>query len=87
METARAFAATGIARAEAVASAIANDGSSSVQPGLFDRRAHFAHAALKAAQDEASAAQSDRLAALRLSADLSATPPRLRLVLVPHRPV
>ena len=86
METARVFAAAGIARAEAVATAMGNDRSSAVQPGLFDRRTHFAQAALKAAQEDALAAQADRLAALRLGADLVATPPRLRLVLLPNKP-
>ena len=84
MAVARSFAATGAARAEAVAKSIENDGVFSIQPGLFDRRAHFAHAALKAAQDEALTAQADRKAELRLSAELVARPPRLRLVLVPQ---
>ena len=85
MAAARACAATALVRADAVATAIASDGASPVQPGLFDRRAHFAHSALRAAQDEASAAQADRIAALRLSADLVAARPRLRLVLTAHR--
>ncbi len=85
METARAFAAAGLERAEAVAHTIDGDSFSPIQPGLFDRRAHFAHAALQAAKDDASAAQCDRLAALRLSADLVVKTPRLRLVLVPHK--
>ncbi len=85
MATAHAFAATALARADAVATAIASDGASAIQPGLFDRRAHFAHSALKAAHDEATTAQADRMATLRLSADLVATAPRLRLVLMPRR--
>jgi superfamily II DNA or RNA helicase len=83
IESGCAFAAAGIARTEAVTRALADDFSSSMQPGLFDRRAHFAHAALEAARDEALASQADRLAALRLSAGLIAAAPRLRLVLMP----
>jgi superfamily II DNA or RNA helicase len=83
LETESAFAAAGIARTEAVVTAIANEDTSSIQPGLFDRRAHFAHAALDAARHEALASQADRRAALHLGTDLLATPPRLRLVLVP----
>ena len=81
---ARAFATTGIARADAIATSVENHGVSSMQPGLFDRRAHFAYAALKAAHDESLASQVDRMTSLRLSADLVARPPRLRLVLVPR---
>ena len=83
MATARAFAAAGIARAEAVAKAIENDGGSSIQPGLFDRRAHFAHAALAAARDDALESQAARIAELRWSAAVTARAPRLRLALVP----
>jgi len=84
MTLAAAFAATGLARAEAVATAVSHGGAASVQPGLFDRRAHFADAALRAALDEALTAQADRAAELRLSGDLTPHRPRLRLVLVPQ---
>ena len=85
MADAHACAATALTRASAVAAAIANDGSSPIQPGLFDRRAHFTHSAITAAHDEAAAAQARRIATLRLSADLVATAPRLRLILAPLR--
>ena len=81
---AQAFAAAGIARTTAIAKSIENHGVSSMQPGLFDRRAHFAYAALTAAHDESLASQADRLRSLRLSAELVAHPPLLRLVLVPR---
>src|SRR5205085_4265836 len=82
--TARAFAATALARVDAIAGAIENDGVRSMQPGLFDRRAHFAHAAMKAAHDEALAAQAERRRALRRGAELTAHPPHLRVLLVPR---
>jgi hypothetical protein len=82
---ARRFAHTGIARAGAIAGAIERDGMAASQPGLFDRRAQFADLAKKAAQDEALSAQAERRAELRLSADLTMTAPRLRLLLVPPR--
>jgi hypothetical protein len=78
-----AFATTGIAREEAVVRALENTGGSAIQPGLFDRRAHFAHAAAHAAHDETLTSHRERLAVWRLVADLSATAPRLRLVLAP----
>jgi hypothetical protein len=81
IEQARRFAHTGIARADAIGAAIGHEGESSVQPGLFDRRAHFADLAKKAAQDEALASLAERRTALRLNAELSAPAPRLRLVL------
>jgi hypothetical protein len=85
MRTARDFAATGIARADAICRSIERDGFSSMQPGLFDRRAHFAHRALNAVHDDALACQAARVAAQRSSAALTMREPRLRLVLVPHR--
>jgi superfamily II DNA or RNA helicase len=84
MEIARDFAAMGIARAEAVFTSIENEGAPPIQPGLFDRRAHFAHAALKAVRDDALASQVARAAELRSSAALTVQAPRLRLVLVPQ---
>jgi superfamily II DNA or RNA helicase len=86
VRTARDCAATGIARANAVARSIERDGVSSMQPGLFDRRAHFAHAALNAVREDALAHQAARAADWRASAELTMKAPRLRLVLVPRRP-
>jgi superfamily II DNA/RNA helicase len=84
MRAARAFAAAGLARSEAIATALERDDVATLQPGLFDRRAHVAHAALRAAQAEAVGAQTIRTAELRLSAEVSVCPPHLRLVLVPR---
>ena len=80
---ARAFADTSLRRAAAIAEAIGRDRMSPHQPGLFDRRADFAHAALRAAHADALASQAERINLLRLSADIVVSPPRLRLVLVP----
>ena len=80
---ARRFADTGIARVDAILKAIEQDRPSSVQPGLFDRRAHFAHLAQRAAHEEAMASQTERRTALSMSAELTTRAPRLRLVLVP----
>ena len=84
IDAARGLATAGIARGAAIARSIENEGLSSIQPGLFDRRAHFAYAALKAAHDESLASQADRMQLLRLSAEVVAQPPQLRLVLVPR---
>jgi len=84
MRAAQAFAAAGLARSEAIATALERDEVATLQPGLFDRRAHVAHAALRAAQAEAINAQAIRTAELRLSAEVSVCPPHLRLVLVPR---
>jgi hypothetical protein len=54
-----------------------------MQPGLFDRRAHFAQAALDAAQRRAVGMQAEHDADLKLRAEVAACPPRLRLVMVP----
>jgi len=80
----RQFCQTAIDRCEAVARAIANDRSSPSQPGLFDRRAHFAHAALQAAHQSALSAQQERATELRLAAEISVRPSQLRLVLLPR---
>jgi superfamily II DNA or RNA helicase len=85
IEIARHFAATGIARTEAIVRAIENEGASPIQSGLFDRRANFADAALKTVRDDALADQAARAAELRSSAELTVRTPRLRLVLVPQR--
>jgi superfamily II DNA or RNA helicase len=81
--TARAFADAGRRRATAIADNIAINRTSPHQPGLFDRRADFVHAALQAAHADAVAAQSERLNLLRLSADVVAGLPCLRLLLEP----
>ena len=78
---ARNFCETAIRRTEAIEQAIAHERVSPLQPSLFDRRAHFAHAALRAAMQDAVAAQEERRTELRLALNLSALPPRLRLVL------
>lgn len=82
IDGARRFAAAAVARAEAVARSIEQTSLTSMQPGLFDRRAHFAHAALTAAHDEALSAQRERQARLT-TGDVRPQPPRLRLLLVP----
>jgi hypothetical protein len=81
--SALAFAAVGRRRAAAIASAIENERLSLHQPGLFDRRADFAHAALHAAQVDALASQAERQDVFRQCANVAVSPPRLRLVLVP----
>lgn len=86
-QTATDFCQTAIDRSMAMGRAIAQRHVSPLQPGLFDRRAHFATAALQAAQREAVNAQAERQADLRRACQVSARPPRLRLVLVPaHEP-
>jgi superfamily II DNA or RNA helicase len=79
----RAFAEAARRRASAIADDVANNRTSPHQPGLFDRRADFAQAALQAAHADAVAAQAERLNLLRLIADVVAREPRLRLVLEP----
>jgi hypothetical protein len=69
-------------RAAAIVSAIADDSASPNQPGLFDRRVHFARAAMRIAQDDALEAQHERIELLRAAGDVVAGSPRLRLVLV-----
>ena len=83
LEVARAFADTAGRRAHAIAAAIEGDRASLHQPGLFDRRAHFAVAALEAARNEALAAQRQRADWLQRLGDVQVAAPRLQLVLVP----
>jgi len=83
LEASRSFAATGRRRAETVAAAIANDGTSPDQPGLFDRRVEFARAALNAAREHALATQAERIETLQHIGEIVASSPRLRLLLVP----
>ncbi len=78
-----AFTQAGLRRCEAITADIEADGGSLHQPGLFDRRSHFAHAALQAAREEALAEQGERAAFLRRSGALAIVPPQLRLVLAP----
>ncbi len=82
--TARRFAATARVRAQAIGASLESRGLPSMQPGLFDRRAHFALAALEAAQTRAAGIQNERDADLKLREDVAACPPRLRLVMVPR---
>ena len=84
MRAARDFSATGIARADAICRSIERDCVSSMQPGLFDRRAHFAYRALTAVREDALACLADRAAEYRSSGALTMRTPRLRLVLVPR---
>jgi len=79
----RSFAATATRRAEAILASLDRDGISPIQPGLFDRRALFAHAALTAEREDTRRWLADRVERLRKSAELVLTPPRLRLVLEP----
>jgi superfamily II DNA/RNA helicase len=81
--TTRAFADAGRRRADAIARAIATDRMSPHQPGLFDRRAEFAVAALDAARADAVASQAERQHVFERAASAVANEPRLRLVLVP----
>ena len=81
--TARAFADVGRRRADAIAYALATDRVSPYQPGLFDRRADFALAALEAAKADALASLAERQQIFRHAANIVASPPCLRLVLVP----
>lgn len=83
VRTANAFAAAGIARTRAIAGARAGAGAAPMQAGLFDHRAHFAQAALSAAQSEQECAERDRIAEFQARLELRLTPPRLRLVLQP----
>ena len=53
------------------------------QPGLFDRRMHYAHAAASAARQELADASARKLAVLERQAALTVLPPALRLVLIP----
>jgi hypothetical protein len=74
------FIATRVAREQLISAAPA---PAAYQPGLFDRRAHHARAAIRAAQEQIAEAGIRRLAGLERRAALSVLPPALRLVLVP----
>ncbi len=79
--TARSFAGAGVARSDAIVRAIEHDGVGAIQPGLFDRRSHFADAALRAEHDDALAMQAERRASLLDAAALTASDPQPRLIL------
>src|SRR6185436_15469087 len=81
---AQRFSAVAIERAEAIVRSIERDEFVSMQPGLFDRRAHFAHAALKAVHDDALAAQRERKDRLMQAGRIAVRPPQLRLLLLPR---
>jgi superfamily II DNA or RNA helicase len=74
------FITARMARERLISAALA---PAAYQPGLFDRRAHHAHAAMRAAQEHIAEAGIRRLAGLERRAALSVLPPTLRLVLVP----
>jgi len=81
---AQRFSAVAVDRAEAIVRSIERDEIVSMQPGLFDRRAHFAHAALKAVDDDALAAQRERKGRLVQGGRIAVRPPQLRLLLSPR---
>ncbi|HET9834434.1 MAG TPA: helicase-related protein [Vicinamibacterales bacterium] len=81
--SARAFSQAALQRTRAIAARIANDRASPHQPGLFDRRVHFAHAALKAANEAAIAGLKERADLQQRAGEVTAGSPRLRLVLLP----
>jgi hypothetical protein len=66
-----------------IAETFANVKMSPGQPGLFDRRADFAQAALQAARADTLASHAERLNLFRESGELVASSPLLRLVLEP----
>jgi hypothetical protein len=74
------FMAARVARERLINAAVA---PAAFQPGLFDRRAHHAQAAMRSAQEQIAEAGVRRLAELERRAALSVWPPALRLVLVP----
>jgi superfamily II DNA/RNA helicase len=81
--SARAFSQTALLRTRAIAAHIANDRASPHQPGLFDRRMHFAHAALKAANEATIAVLNERADLQQRAGEVTAGSPCLRLVLLP----
>jgi superfamily II DNA or RNA helicase len=80
----RRFVATRLDRERTIQSSLDSRSRSSIQPGLFDRRAAHAEAADLAAQAEASEAIAGRIARLEsMASPGDASRPRLRLILVP----
>ena len=80
MSSVSSFITARMARERLISAALA---PAAYQPGLFDRRAHHAQAAMRAAQEHIAEAGIRRLAGLERRAALSVLPPTLRLVLVP----
>jgi superfamily II DNA or RNA helicase len=80
MSSVSSFIAVRMARERSIGAAPA---PAAYQPGLFDRRAHHAHAAMRAAQEQIAEARIRHLAGLERRAVLAVLPPALRLVLVP----
>jgi len=80
MSSVSSFIAARIARERSINAALA---PAAYQPGLFDRRAHHAQAAMRVAQEQLAEAGIKRVAGLERRAVLSVLPPALRLVLVP----
>jgi hypothetical protein len=80
MSSVSSFIAARMARERSINAALA---PAAYQPGLFDRRAHHAQAAMRAAQEQLAEAGIKRVAGLERRAVLSVLPPALRLVLVP----
>jgi hypothetical protein len=76
----QSFIAARIARERDIAAIAA---PAAFQPGLFDRRAHHADAAARAARQEMANAGAIRVAMLEQRAGVSILPPVLRLVLIP----
>jgi len=80
----RRFVATRLERERSIQSSIDSRPQSSIQPGLFDRRAAYAQAAEHAAQAEASEAIAGRISLLESMGNLNVVSrPRLHLVMVP----
>jgi hypothetical protein len=80
----RRFIAIRLDRERAIQSSLDSRSRSSIQPGLFDRRAAHAEAVDRAAHAEASEAIAGRIARLESMAALDDVGrPRLRLILVP----
>jgi superfamily II DNA or RNA helicase len=80
----RRFVATRLDRERAIQSSLDSRSRSSIQPGLFDRRAAHTEAADRAAHAEASEAIAGRISRLEsMAAFGNASRPRLRLILVP----
>ena len=82
-ETRRAFIETRLDRARAIAASIDSRPRAGVQPGLFDRRAAHAQAAVAAHQAEISEGNTERSAQLESRLAGNTIRPRLRLVLFP----
>jgi superfamily II DNA or RNA helicase len=80
----RALFTTRLARERAIIALVARSDGVQVQAGLFDRRAERARQQAVAASLDAESERQERLAALHLSATISAARPQLLLVLLPR---